>query len=283
MAMTEQTAPALQMTVLSKPENIAVVRHGLAGLAEGLGAEPDLVDDIKTAVSEAVTNAVVHGYPESVGPIDVEARVTERRLEIVVRDQGAGIQPRPLSDEETSLRVGLALIGALSDEFVVRGDEGSGTELRISFDLDRGEGGHAERPEPLSVGSTLSEDQALIAIHSMVAGGDAIPKVLEMFVARADLSIERLSDAHVIGDFLSNWTWQAVDHEPLEVAISDGEGRVEIRIGPLEPGVGRRMLESNALPGLGNTLEQITDRAEIATTDTDAGPAEYLVLELRSD
>jgi anti-sigma regulatory factor (Ser/Thr protein kinase) len=283
MAMTEQTAPALQMTVLSKPENIAVVRHGLAGLAEGLGAAPDLVDDIKTAVSEAVTNAVVHGYPESVGPIDVEARVTERRLEIVVRDQGAGIQPRPLSDEETSLRVGLALIGALSDEFVVRGDEGSGTELRISFDLDRGEGGEVERPEPLSAGSTLSEHQALIAIHSTVAGGDAIPKVLEMFVARADLSIERLSDAHVIGDFLSNWTWQAVDHEPLEVAISDGEGRVEIRIGPLEPGVGRRMLESNALPGLGNTLEQITDRAEIATTDTDAGPAEYLVLELRSD
>jgi len=73
------------MTVLSKPENIAVVRHGLAGLAEGLGAEPDLVDDIKTAVSEAVTNAVVHGYPESVGPIDVEARVTDSLLEIVVR------------------------------------------------------------------------------------------------------------------------------------------------------------------------------------------------------
>jgi serine/threonine-protein kinase RsbW len=283
MAMSEKTAPALQMTVLSKPENIAVVRHGLAGLAEGLGAAPDLVDDIKTAVSEAVTNAVVHGYPESMGPIDVEATVTDRRLEIVVRDQGSGMQPRPLSDGETSLRVGLALIGALSDEFVVRGDEGSGTELRISFDLDRGEGGEVERPEPLSAGSTLSEDQALIAIHSTVAGGDAIPKMLEMYVARADLSIERLSDAHVIGDFLSNWTWQAVDHKPLEVAISDGEGRVEIRIGPLQPGVGTRMLESNALPGLGNTLEQITDRAEVAAVDTDAGPAEYLVLELRSD
>jgi anti-sigma regulatory factor (Ser/Thr protein kinase) len=278
--MSEQTAPALQMTVLSKPENIAVVRHGLAGLAEGLGAEPDLVDDIKTAVSEAVTNAVVHGYPESVGPIDVEARVSDRRLEIVVRDRGAGIQPRPLSEEETSLRVGLALIGALSDEFVVKGENGSGTELRISFDLDRGE---IKQQETLSSQSTPSEDEALIAIHGTAAGGGAIPKVLEMFVARADLSIERLSDAHVIGDFLSNWTLQAVDHKPLEVAITDSEGRVEIRIGPLEPGVGTRMLESNSLPGLGNTLEQITDRAEIATTDTDAGPAEYLVLELRSD
>jgi anti-sigma regulatory factor (Ser/Thr protein kinase) len=283
MAMSEKAAPALQMTVLSKPENIAVVRHGLAGLAEGLGAEPDLVDDIKTAVSEAVTNAVVHGYPESVGPIDVEARVSDRRLEIIVRDRGAGIQPRPLSDEETSLRVGLALIGALSDEFVVRGEQGSGTELRISFDLDRGESGEVKQQEPLFTQSMPSEDEALIAVHSAAAGGGAIPKVLEMFVARADLSIERLSDAHVIGDFLSNWTSQAVDHKPLEVAIADGNGRVEIRIGPLEPGVGTRMMESNALPGLGNTLEQITNRAEIAQTDTDAGPAEYLVLELRSD
>jgi anti-sigma regulatory factor (Ser/Thr protein kinase) len=284
--MSETTAPALQMTVLSSPENIAVVRHGLAGLAEGLGAPPDLVDDIKTAVSEAVTNAVVHGYPDSPGPIDVEARLAGSRLEIIVRDHGAGIQPRPLSDEQNSLRVGLALIGALSDEFVVRGEEGSGTELRISFDLDRGERGErgeVERREPVSAESMPKADQALIAIRSTVAGGGAIPKVLEMFVARADLSIERLSDAHVIGDFLSNWTSQAVDHKPLNVAISDGEGKVEIRIGPLEPGVGTRMLESNALPGLGNTLERITDRAEITAADTDAGPAEYLVLELRSD
>jgi anti-sigma regulatory factor (Ser/Thr protein kinase) len=281
--MSEKTAPAMQMTVLSSPENIAVVRHGLAGLAEGLGAAPDLVDDIKTAVSEAVTNAVVHGYPESMGPIDVEASVNDRRLEIVVRDRGAGIQPRPLSDEQTSLRVGLALIGALSDEFVVRGEDGSGTELRISFDLDRGERGEVEQLEPLSAQSTPGENEALIAIRSSVASGAAIPKVLEMFVARADLSIERLSDAHVIGDFLSNWTSEAVDSKPLKVAITDGEGRVEIRIGPLEPGVGTRMLESNALPGLGNTLERITDRAEITRTDTDAGTGEYLVLELRSD
>jgi len=89
----------------------------------------------------------------------------------------------------------------LSDEFVVRGVEGSGTELRISFDLDRGESGEVSQQEPLSAESLPSEDEALIAIHSTVAGGGAIPKVLEMYVARADLSIERLSDAHVIGDF----------------------------------------------------------------------------------
>ena len=281
--MTEITAPTLQMTVLSRPENIAVVRHGLAGLAEGLGAAPDLVDDIKTAVSEAVTNAVVHGYPESDGPIEVAANVSARRLDIVVRDRGSGIQPRPLTDDETSLRVGLALIGALSDHFVVKGEEGSGTELRISFDLDR-EMQAVEQAQPVAKAALPGEREARIVIRSEEAGAAALPKVLEMFVARADLNIERLSDAQLIGDFLSSWTPDVtVDGKPLEVSIRGDDGSVEIKIGPLRPGVGEQMLDSGDVAGLGNTLKQITDRAEIAEASDDAGPAEFLVLELRSD
>jgi anti-sigma regulatory factor (Ser/Thr protein kinase) len=282
--MSEYAAPNLQLTVLSKPENIAILRHGLAGLAEELGASPDLVDDVKTAVSEAVTNAVVHGYPESSGPIEVAARVVGRRLEVVVRDSGAGIQPRPLTEDETSLRVGLALIGALSDEFVVRGEEGVGTELRMIFDLDRPAPGEVTQSEPVSAAAEPGEHEARLAIHGAEIGGAAIPKVLEMMVARADLSLERLSDAHLIGDFLSRWSSEtAIDGSPLHVSVSEEGGRVEIKIGPLEPGVASQKLADNEFPGLGNTLERITDRAEVAPTDTKDGPAEFLVLELRGD
>jgi anti-sigma regulatory factor (Ser/Thr protein kinase) len=282
--VTDANPPILQLTVLSQPENIALVRHGLAGLAERLGASPDLVDDIKTAVSEAVTNAVVHGYPESAGPVDVAACVTDRQLDVFVRDQGAGIQPRPMTEEETSLRVGLALIGALSDEFVVRGEDGGGTELRISFDLDRKPRHDVEQRVLLVADPIPGENEAKIAIRGADAGGAAIPKVLEMFVARADLSIEKLSDAHLIGDFLASWASRAnADSEPLQVTISDGDGGVLIKVGPLEPGLGVKMLASSDLPGFGNTLERIADRAEVAEVKADSGPAEYLVLELRND
>ncbi len=269
--------------MLSSPENIALVRHGLAGLAEELGASPDLVDDIKTAVSEAATNAVVHGYPESSGPVEVAARVAGRRLEIVVRDRGAGIQPRPLTEEETSLRVGLALIGALSDEFVVRGEDGAGTELRMIFDLDRPARTDGARPQTVPAVAGPGVGEARIAICGAEAGGAAIGRVLEMMVARADLSLERLSDAHLIGDFLSRWSEETtIDGRPLEVTVSGDDGRVEIKVGPLEPGVATQKLASNEFGGLGNTLERITDRAEVAAVETGDGPAELLVLELRS-
>ena len=69
----------------------------------------------------------------------------------------------------------------------------------------------------------------------------------------------------------------------LELSVRDGQGRVEIKIGPLEPGVAARKLADNEFPGLGNTLERITDRAEVSETDTSDGPAEFLVLELHGD
>ena len=195
-----------------------------------------------------MTNAIVHGYPESGGPIEVAANVVGRQLEVVVRDRGAGIQPRPLTDEETSLRVGLALIGALSDQFIVRGEEGVGTELRMSFDLDRLARDEVAQKEPGSFAEP-AETEAQIAIRGAEVGGAAIPKVLEMMVARADLSIERLSDAHLIGDFLSRWSSEmTVDGNPLEMSVRDGQGRVEIKIGPLEPGVAARKLARQRVP-----------------------------------
>jgi serine/threonine-protein kinase RsbW len=274
--------PTLRMTLRSDPGNIAVIRQALAGLATELGAAPDLVDDIKTAVSEAVTNAVVHGYPEGTGPIDVSVSTAGRRLDIVVADHGCGIQPRPVAEEEPSLRVGLALIGALADEFQVRGEAGAGTEVRISFDLDRlsGEGDGARLP---GLAATPREDETLIAVRGGDPGGAAIPKILEMLVARSDLGLDRLYDAQLIGDFLAKWCSDAtVDSKPLEVAISEQNQGVQIRVGPLEPGVGAKMLKRSELPGLGNTLERITDRAEVTQAETDAEPADFLVLELRS-
>ncbi|MDT7582296.1 MAG: serine/threonine-protein kinase RsbW [Pseudonocardiales bacterium] len=280
--MDPDTTPSLRMTVLASADNIAIVRHGLAGFAEALGAMPDLVDDIKTAVSEAVTNAVVHGYADSAGPVDVLAKVTGRNLEIVVRDYGAGIQPRPLTDEDTSLRVGLALVGALSDEFVVRGEEGQGTEVRMTFDLDRAERGEVEQHDMPSADVAPTETETRLSIRGAEAGDGVLPKVLTLMVARADLDLERLSDAQMIADFLARWS-STVDSRPLDISVLEAAGAIQIKVGPLEPGLGEQMLASNEVPGLGNTLERITHRAEVAEVPTGAGPAEYLVLELRSD
>ncbi|MBO5889403.1 MAG: anti-sigma F factor [Clostridia bacterium] len=81
----------MSLNFLSISENEAFARNVIAVFA--LNANPTLseVSEVKTAVSEAVTNAIVHGYPDSVGSIDIEAELTDNVLHIIIKDYGVGI------------------------------------------------------------------------------------------------------------------------------------------------------------------------------------------------
>jgi stage II sporulation protein AB (anti-sigma F factor) len=275
----DATTATLRMALAARPENIAVVRQAIGGMAVELGADADLVDDIKTAVSEAVTNVVVHAYPDDgEGPVEVYADARGQRLEIVVRDQGIGMQPRPLSPTEPSLRVGLALIGALASGVEIRGEHDEGTEVRISFDLARSQGSSwasDTRLEPAHEGGTA------VSVQGGTPGGVAITKVLELYAARSNLPLDRFSDAQLIGDMLAyQCARSTIDSEPLKISIGEMPGAIEIQVGPLEPGLGSEMLERIEIPGHGNTLERLADHAEVSERQTDEGPAEFLMLRL---
>ena len=95
------------MSLPARAENVAVVRHALAGLAERLGMDEASLADLKTVVTEACMNVVVHAYAGSEpGPLEVEAETDGDGLTVVVRDHGGGIRPRP-DVERPSLRIGL--------------------------------------------------------------------------------------------------------------------------------------------------------------------------------
>ena len=126
-------APDVRLSMPARPEGVAVVRQALAGLADALAFDANVVADMKMAVSEACTNVVVHAYEEDAGMLEVEMLADETGLTIVVRDHGAGIQPRPARAEPPALGLGLPLIAALSDAFELRGSAGRGTEVRMTF------------------------------------------------------------------------------------------------------------------------------------------------------
>ena len=88
--------------------------------------------DIALAVSEAITNAVLHGYRDGAsGDVRVVACVEPGRLVVVVRDYGVGMSPHPNSP---GLGLGLSVIGRLTTEMnIERPDEGGGTRLRMHF------------------------------------------------------------------------------------------------------------------------------------------------------
>src|SRR3954453_22109326 len=86
--------PDLSLTLPARAENVAVVRHAIGGLGEALDMSDQVLADVKLAVTEACTNAVVHAYPDGDGPLEVAAYVKAERLLLVVRDAGRGIVPR---------------------------------------------------------------------------------------------------------------------------------------------------------------------------------------------
>jgi serine/threonine-protein kinase RsbW/stage II sporulation protein AB (anti-sigma F factor) len=120
----------LELRLDAVPDSVGRARQAVVAFAERreLAAPPD----VALAVTEAVTNAVVHAYRDgATGQVRVVACALETGLLVVVRDYGCGMLPNPGSP---GAGLGLAVIGALAGDMnIERPDEGGGTRVRIRF------------------------------------------------------------------------------------------------------------------------------------------------------
>ena len=129
----------------SKSANEAFARAAIACFAAQLDPTLDELGDIKTAVSEAVTNCIVHAYPDSIGPITLKARILpEQVLDIVVKDKGCGIEDveqacRPMfttGGEERS-GMGITIMESFMTEFRLTSTPGKGTTVHMKRKIVR--------------------------------------------------------------------------------------------------------------------------------------------------
>lgn len=128
-----------RMTIDSKSVNEAFSRSAVAAFAAQLDPTVDEITDIKTAVSEAVTNCIVHAYPNCVGKIYIYTAVCEDgTVKITVRDKGVGIADikkamEPLYTTLGGERAGLgfAVMESFTDKVTVRSKEGRGTTVTM--------------------------------------------------------------------------------------------------------------------------------------------------------
>ena len=120
-------------TYEATPQSVGVVRNQMAALARDCGLDDRGVGDVKLAVSEAATNALVHGYRDESGTITVRAVIADGELLIAVRDHGSGMAPR---SDSPGMGLGLPVIANLVRRLEIV-DETPGTELRMTFACPR--------------------------------------------------------------------------------------------------------------------------------------------------
>lgn len=129
---------AVRLTFPAKADYLLLARLALSGLARELPVGDELLADLKLAVTEACGNAVRHAYAGDDGTITVVFLVTGDRLDMIVEDQGVGLdtlEPETAVPFSAPLEsgMGMPIIRAIVDELEVgRGADGQGTVLRMT-------------------------------------------------------------------------------------------------------------------------------------------------------
>src|SRR4051794_14365125 len=254
-----QTAGEVRLTLPALPENVAVVRQAMTGMTEALGLGPGVLADMKTAVSEACNNVVVHAYDDE-GPVEVTVTSNDGAIAVTVRDHGRGISPSQADVEADHDGVGLSLIDALSEGVEIEGAPGEGTEVRMHFVADGDQDG-LEFVDP-GTGPLLAA---------------VLGRTVAMLAARANFSLDRLSDAQLVSDAVAAHALSHAAAGSLSVEVGDDEHTLELRIGPLSADGGQRVVRESDLPGVGLLLEQLVD--DVAVQGDDDG-GETLVLRI---
>lgn len=234
--------------------------------------DPVAVSDLKTIVSEACTNAAIHAYGDGEGPLEVEVTPDEGGLTVAVRDQGTGIRPQANLDQ-SRLRLGLPLIAALASSFSISGGLGGGTEVVMRMELgapaDIDRDGSAPMPESVP-GTTISaSDERII--------GPVLGRVLAVLAARTDFPVDRLTDTMLLADALAANAAQGFDDGVVRLLVEDGDGTIDLQVGPMQEGAAEKLRDNLKIPGLGATLETLAD--EVGVEHGEDG--EYFRLKMR--
>lgn len=130
----------------SRSENEGFARVAVASFMTQLNPTVEEVADVKTAVSEAVTNAIIHGYANEVHKVSIRCRISENVLTVEVSDSGRGIDDvqkamQPMfttMPEQDRSGMGFAFMEAFMDIVEVESEPGKGTRVKMKKTVGKG-------------------------------------------------------------------------------------------------------------------------------------------------
>jgi serine/threonine-protein kinase RsbW len=275
-------SPNVRLSLSNKPENVALVRQMLTGVAEAIGLDAIALNDISTAATEACNNVVLHAYEGAEGPLQIDVSVGSEAIEVVVRDHGGGIRPQIRRSDEVS-GIGLSVIQALAlrAEFEATNDD-DGTEVRMTF-----------ATPPLAMLDSFPEDglepPAIVdaelpgAVEMSIAPASLartiLPRLLSVFAARAHFTTDRVADVQLVADALAAHVPGSITGGHLNLGASVEPHDLELRIAPLRAGCANQLIADSALDGLAPVIERLTHEQHVKTVGA-SSEAEMLALRL---
>jgi serine/threonine-protein kinase RsbW len=246
---------AVRLELDSRAESPAIVRSALAGVGQILDMDPELFDDLKTALSEACNNVVLYAYDGELGPYVVGLEIRSDGIDATVRDWGGGIQQVGPSEER--MGVGLGVISALADraEFISPPD--GGTEVRMAFTSR----GSAIRPlEPSHNGAPATglpvhlDGDVVVTVWPVALLAGVLGRVARAVAARTQLPVDRFSDIYLVSDAITAFVQSAASVTEITFAVTGGQRRVELTVGPFPAGDGARLLDGGWSSRLGSPI-----------------------------
>jgi anti-sigma regulatory factor (Ser/Thr protein kinase) len=138
-----QASAYLSEVAPAAPASVSWARQLLGDFAVAAGLTGQRLEDVRLAISEAVTNAVAYAYDGAAGQIQVIAAVVEDELWLVIADDGNGMHARP--SEARGLGGGGGQVAQLSAARTLHARASGGVEVRMRFDLGPGDHGDASR------------------------------------------------------------------------------------------------------------------------------------------
>lgn len=267
---------AVRLELESRPESVTLVRAVLAAVADAMVLGPELLNDLKTVVSEACNNVVVHAYGGFSGPLRVEVSVDDDGVAVSVRDRGVGMRIAGLDDD--GMGVGLAVISALAGqaEFLTPAD--GGTEVRMWFPGDadaapgevpgaRRDAAHASeaaRP-PIEHSLELTGD-VLVTVKPVGLLTPVLGRLARALAAGARFSFDRFSDVYLVADTIGAHAERAAADDRVSFAVCSSGKRLELAMGPFAEGSGAHFKRTAAVTEHESPLALLADEIAVAPT-----------------
>jgi serine/threonine-protein kinase RsbW len=258
--------PILNLRLNSRADSSGLVRAALGGLAGPFRLREELVNDLKTAISEACNNAVEHAYRGKSGAIAVHVDVGFESVDASVRDWGGGFQQ--LAPAGDHLRVGLPVINALADRAEFLTAPGSGTEVRMSFDIH-----HDPRRDELLARVEESEDLEAWTPWRRGLSGDVVVTLLprellagvlapltNALAARSRFSLERFSDMYLVTRAIAAHVQAVASSERVSFALGAADQELDLTIGPLKAGTGDELRGMDSPDRLEASVARLADK-----------------------